>query len=143
MNFQKNLIFRYLCTDQEGDLGAVHEPLLGPQHLATARSACPSSPASGGSPALTPGKLLPPAIRSLGQGPPEHVSEDVVFCVYCSRLSSEIERLERPLKLRLFLFTFLYAPIFKIDMRGNVISLSGKEGTHASILLITAGILCK
>ena len=99
MNFQKNLIFRYLCTDQEGDLGAVHEPLLGPQHLATACSACPPPPAPGGSPALTPGKLLPPAIRSLGQGPLEHVSENVVFCVYYNRLTSE---LERPLKLRLY-----------------------------------------
>ena len=90
----------YTCTDQEGDLGAVHQPLLGPQDLATA---CPPSPAPGGSPALAPDKLLPPAIRSLGHRPPEHdVSEDVVFCVNYNRLSSG---LKCPLKPRLYSYS--------------------------------------
>ena len=69
-------------TDQEGDLGAGHQPLLRPQLLAGAGAvhgdAGPPPPALGGSPPLASDKLLPPALRTLGQGPLEHV----LRCVY-------------------------------------------------------------
>ena len=72
--------------------------------------------------------------------------DDVILSVYNRRLSSESGC---PLKLRLYYVrcdgpttVFAWALIFCID-RGCVISLSGKEESHASILLITAGSLHK
>ena len=117
----------FICTDQEGDLGAGHQAILRPMVVTTDTGLCgPPPPASpDGSPALAPDKLLPPAIRSLGQGPPEHDSADVMFGVYKRRLRSECLLELRLYSMGLFFLPGNLASIFSVDT-GNVISLSGQ-----------------